>query len=86
MTHYSNSVDVNHRTRYIGTRTKRADFETVNVFVVLKSLLQEVIVQVTAHIHRNYLYNASGFPPCQQVWIMLIDGQETDWKLCIKHA
>lgn len=86
VTHYSDSVNVNQRTRYIRSRTKRPYFETVYFFVVLKSLLQEVVVQVTAHIHRNYLYNASGLPPSEQVGIMLVDGEETDWKLCIMHA
>jgi len=67
VTHYSNTVDVDQLSRHIRARAKRANFETVDVFVVYKPLLQEVIVQVTGDIHRNYLYNASGFPPSQQI-------------------
>lgn len=39
VTHYRDTINVNQRTCHIGARTERADFETVNIFIVLESLL-----------------------------------------------
>ena len=39
VTHYRDTINVNQRTCHIGACTERADFETVNIFIVLESLL-----------------------------------------------
>ncbi len=53
MTHDCDTIDVHQSSCYIRSCTERANLETVNILIVLKSCLEEVVIQITAHIHGN---------------------------------